>query len=319
MQKVMQPQSLNSNLTEAVLDEKSATPSDFIEGEIKPITSSGLRGWVWDKSKPYHPLTVELYANNELLADALADEFEMELVEKQIGNGKHAFTLQAKSWPDLPLPVRLEVRVANCTHVLADFQINNIRDIEGLATTAPAGHVDGVANGEINGWAIDRANPSSPIDVDLIVDGQIISSTTCSIYRSDLKAAGYSDGHCGFSIPMPLDLLDGEMHSITICFSDTQTSLPNSTMLYGLSKESNLTKSISNIFKTVERLKAEFSLAEKRLLDRHEALLSIQRENIERELQSIRKILIDKSDGTQSHSEPVSSKKPTSAKRSAPK
>lgn len=319
MKTVIQPQSLKSNLTEAVLNEKSAAHLDCIEGEIKPITSSGLRGWVWDKSKPYHPLAVELYANNELLADALADEFDMELVERQIGNGKHAFTLQAESWPDLPLPVRIEVRVANGTHVLADFQINNVRDIEGLAKSAPTGHVDGVINGEINGWAIDRANPSSPTDVDLIVDGQIISSTTCSLYRADLKAAGYSDGHCGFSIPLPIDLLDGEMHSITICFSGTRTSLPNSNMLYGLSKESNLTKSISNLFKTIEKLKAELSLSEKRLLDRHEALLSIQRENIERELQSIRKILIEKSDEIQSHSEPINSKKPTIAKRSAPK
>lgn len=272
---------------------------DLIEGAITSRDSLGLHGWVWNRGEPYQALTVQLYVNNKLIAQTVADRFDMDLVERHIGNGKHAFTLMAKSWPDIQLPVELEVRIKDTSFVLDKVQVNNQAEIEGLAESAPAGHVDGVIDGSFVGWAFNRSNLREPISVDIIVDGDIIGTVACTDFRKDLEAAGYADGNCGFSFPLPLFMLDGKTHSIAICYAGTQSRLPNGTMLFGLSKESDLTKCIDSLVVSLKICQSEFAMVEQRLLNRHEALLAIQRENIERELQVLRKLLIIQSEQSQ--------------------
>lgn len=291
--------------------------ADFIEGAITSQDSLGLHGWVWHRGEPYRALTVQLYANDNLITQAVADRFDMDLVERHIGNGKHAFTLRAKSWPDFQLPVELEVRIKDTSFVLGKIQINNQNDIEGLAESAPTGHVDGVINGSFVGWAFNRSNLRVPISVDIIVDGDVIGTVACTDFRKDLKAAGYVDGNCGFSFPLPLFMLDGKTHSIAICYAGTQSRLPSGTMLFGLSKESNLTKCIDDLVMSLKLCQSELAMVEQRLLTRHEALLAIQRENIERELQVLRKLLIIQSE--QSNEATVSISESTTLEESADK
>jgi len=263
-----------------------------IEGVLYPDRANGLHGWVWDRSKPYAPLSVELLAADNVIAKAVADQFDMGLVEREIGNGKHAFTLLAKTWPDIPLPVVVQVRVAGSAYVLGNIHVASAADIAGLAESAPVGHVDGVIEGEIRGWACNCGNPSVPANVDVLADGELLATIPCSSYRADLRVAGYAGGHGGFSFPLPLLLLDGKTHAVSVCYSGTNRPLPNGTMLFGLTKESELTRHIAELVQAVKLLQTELSTVEQRLLARHEALLTIQRENMDRELQVLRKLLI---------------------------
>lgn len=295
-------------LTEDIVSNGTIKVTELIEGAINTSWQSGLSGWIWDRSKPYQPLKVELLVNNEVIAQSVADKFDMALAEREIGNGKHAFSLRAKSWPELVLPVELSVRIADSFNLLWHTTIQNQADIEGLCDSYPIGHVDGVVSDELRGWAFDLANPIEPFSVDIHDNGNVIMTIDCSEYRKDLLSAGYTNGYCGFSFALPISLLDGQMHSLSVCYSGTQRSLPNGTLLYGLTKESALTKHLDNLVKTVNKCQSELATVEQRLLARHEALLVIQRENMERELQVLRKLLIanaDKQDAPSENTMPV--------------
>lgn len=265
--------------------------TDFIEGAIGDCQQSGINGWVWDRSKPFQSLTVELLANNEVIAHSVADTFNIDLAERGIGSGKHAFVLQVQSWPNLPLPVELAVRVMGTPFLLWKTVLKSHADLNGLVVSAPVGHVDGIASGQLKGWAFDKVRDTIPLNVDILDNEIVIGTIACTEQRKDLYSAGYSNGNCGFSFDLPISLLDGEMHALSVCYSGTQRRLPNGTFLYGLSKESNLTKFIDDLVKTVHQLQSALNTVEQRLLARHEALLTVQRENMERELQILRKLL----------------------------
>ncbi|MDV6344899.1 hypothetical protein [Nitrosomonas sp. Is37] len=274
--------------------------TEDIEGAIDEDKSKGIRGWIWDRNKPYKPLEIELVVNDEVIAQTCADIFDINLAEQEIGNGKHAFILRAKSWPDYPLPVQLSIRIRGTSHILATIEVQTLADLEGIAEIAPIGHVDEIIEGELRGWAYDQANPSTPALVDIIIDGEIVESLDCSSYRKDLELGGYRDGYAGFSFPLPISLLDGKQHTISVCHSGTKRQLPNGAMLFGLTKETELIKFISSLARTVKEfqteLTTELTTVEQRLLERHEALLAIQRDNMERELQVLRALLIERND-----------------------
>lgn len=275
---------------------KTIKVTEDIEGAIDEDKSKGIRGWIWNRNKPYKPLEIELVVNNEVIAQTSADIFDINLAEQEIGNGKHAFILRAKSWPDYPFPVRLSIRVKETLHILATLEVQTLADLEGIAEFAPIGHVDGIIEGELRGWACDQANPSTPAMVDILVDGEIVETLDCSVYRKDMELGGYRDGYAGFSFPLPISLLDGKQHTISVCFSGTKHQLPNGSMLFGLTKETDLIKYLASLVITVQELKTELATVEQRLLERHEALLTIQRDNMERELQVLRSLLIEKND-----------------------
>ncbi|SFM89714.1 hypothetical protein SAMN05421880_1482 [Nitrosomonas nitrosa] len=65
---------------------------------------------------------------------------------------------------------------------------------------------------------------------------------------------------------------------------------------------------------TVKQCRLDLATTEQRLIVRHEALLTIQRENIERELQVLRKLLIDRVDQKESRSDA----RPSSSKLTSP-
>ena len=267
--------------------------TENIEGFVSTSWNKGIKGWIWDRSQPYQPLVVELLANDEVIAKSVADDFDMVLAEREIGNGKHAFKLRAKSWPELDLPVKLSVRIVGSSHLLWSTLIETQPEIVGLADATPIGHVDGVFEGELKGWAFDLTNPSESINVDILDNGEVITSIYCSEHRKDLSAAGYDAEYCGFSFALPISLLDGQTHLITVCYSGTRRTLPNGTFLYGITSESALTNHISNLVLAINKCQTELATVEQRLLARHEALLLIQRENMERELQVLRKLLIN--------------------------
>jgi len=73
------------------------------------------------------------------------------------------------------------------------------------------GYVDEISTaGYIRGWAWDIANPELPVLLEIFVRGQLIGTVLACDHRTDLKAAGYGQGNCGFSfvsrIGLPRDL-----------------------------------------------------------------------------------------------------------------
>jgi hypothetical protein len=66
-----------------------------------------------------------------------------------------------------------------------------------------AGHVERLSDSELEGWVMDQANPANPVELEVLVDGEIVATVLANRYRPDLDRAGLADGRCAFSVTMP--------------------------------------------------------------------------------------------------------------------
>jgi hypothetical protein len=73
---------------------------------------------------------------------------------------------------------------------------------------AIAGHVDGVdATNTIAGWALDLSDPGRRLVVEIVRDGRVLAAGVADGLRPDLQQAGLGDGHCGFRLATPPEIL----------------------------------------------------------------------------------------------------------------
>ena len=82
------------------------------------------------------------------------------------------------------------------------------------------GHLDGVSDGRIQGWAWDPADPSERAEVSLWLDGVALPTVVADRARPDLMEAGHTDGRCAFDVLLPPGVDDGRRHVIEACHPD---------------------------------------------------------------------------------------------------
>jgi len=95
------------------------------------------------------------------------------------------------------------------------------------------GSFDGVSCTGANGWAWDWYQPSTPVSVDIFVDGVKIATITANQYRGDLANLGdpnysYGNGYHGFQYALPESLLNGSPHTINVRYAGTNQDLAGS-------------------------------------------------------------------------------------------
>jgi glycosyltransferase involved in cell wall biosynthesis len=83
-----------------------------------------------------------------------------------------------------------------------------------------AGYCDGVKGAEVYGWAWRPDYPDKPVDIELWVDGVLAGSTTASLYRPDLRAAGVGHGRYGWRLPLPANPAPGRPQKIVARVKD---------------------------------------------------------------------------------------------------
>jgi len=66
-----------------------------------------------------------------------------------------------------------------------------------------AGHVERLENGLLEGWAMDVANPETPVELEVLVEGERVAIVLANRYRVDLDRAGFAGGSCAFTVAMP--------------------------------------------------------------------------------------------------------------------
>ena len=65
------------------------------------------------------------------------------------------------------------------------------------------GCLDAATPHRVEGWAIDLANPCRRVRLDVVVNAQVVTSTTADQPREDLRKLGLGDGQCGFETSLP--------------------------------------------------------------------------------------------------------------------
>ena len=91
------------------------------------------------------------------------------------------------------------------------FQLEAIRNRlaarAGIAAAAKAtgelrGHVERLEDGVLQGWVLDTAT-TTPVELDVLVDGESFARVIANRYRVDLDRAGLAGGRCAFTLAMP--------------------------------------------------------------------------------------------------------------------
>ena len=62
-------------------------------GNFETADCSSITGWAWDPQQPNTPISVNIYADNNLVATVSANQFRQDLLNAGIGNGAHGFSL----------------------------------------------------------------------------------------------------------------------------------------------------------------------------------------------------------------------------------
>jgi len=72
--------------------------------------------------------------------------------------------------------------------------------------TAPGpllGHVERLADAIAEGWVLDEANPTIPVELEAWHDGARLGRVLANRYRTDLDRAGLGGGRCAFRLKLP--------------------------------------------------------------------------------------------------------------------
>lgn len=76
------------------------------------------------------------------------------------------------------------------------------------------GHVEHLVDGAVHGWVFDEANPESPVELDVLAEGEFITRVLANRYRADLDHAGLAGGRCAFSVALPASVT--ALHQIEV-------------------------------------------------------------------------------------------------------
>lgn len=95
-----------------------------------------------------------------------------------------------------------------------------------------AGYVDGIRNGHVHGWALNRNNLAERIHVQLTEGAEPIDSVLADILREDLGREGHADVRHGFAILVPDRLRDGRPHTLSVVVTSTGEALAGGPCTY---------------------------------------------------------------------------------------
>jgi hypothetical protein len=87
------------------------------------------------------------------------------------------------------------------------------------------GAMSAVRGGRLSGWAADRANPAERLSLDVYVNACLVRKCVADRWADEAEQA-LGDGHHGFEVELPVRLLDGGVHHVTVAPSGVKATLP---------------------------------------------------------------------------------------------
>jgi hypothetical protein len=152
-------------------------------------------GWIIDQLKD-ESVWIEIEnPSTRLVATALADGMRPDLADV-FGRAKAKAAFEIK----LPLKLRMDATSFDLFALDGDRRV-----FLGRFDLPPiVGFLDDAGkNGFVEGWTINMRDSALRPLVEVLVDGQVVSSAHATIYRSDLKKVTGGDGFFGFRLPTP--------------------------------------------------------------------------------------------------------------------
>ncbi len=198
---------MTEHIMEQPQTEVSVTQSDF-SGAILGLQGDVLHGWAMDNTQQEHRPVVEVFIDGASVALVRADQYEP---NAPVGDQFHGFAVQLRQrWLD---EARLiTAHIANQPFVLEGQLLLPVTPSEDSAGVASqVWHTGGL---RVSGWCWDPKSPGRHVEVTVREGDRVISKVICDEHNQALAYRASSEH--GFSIDLPWELADGELHVLEI-------------------------------------------------------------------------------------------------------
>jgi GT2 family glycosyltransferase len=172
-----------------------SAPALGLLGCLDTASPHHAEGWAIDQRAPGRPVQLEVLVNAQLVATILADQMRPDIAALGLSDGQCGFTVELPEHPDRTARRQIAVRVAGLGTALAGSPLI-IDPVPGLS-----GSFDTIHGMSAHGWALNRAQPEVPVQVEVVGPGdEILGAGAANQFRGDLLDAGLNGGHCAFKI-----------------------------------------------------------------------------------------------------------------------
>ena len=192
-------------------------------GAVDVASCSGISGWVADRNRLGTPITVSLWDGATQIASATANGSRSDVGSFLGDNGLHGFALQLPSSYANGLSHTLQAHYeSSATQVGPSATLTC-----GSLATNPnyTGFVDALTCSSILGWAADRNNLNTAINVSLYDGSTLLQTIAANGSRPDVGAALGDNGVHGYSIATPAALKNGLAHTVTVRAGSSSSAL----------------------------------------------------------------------------------------------
>lgn len=208
-----------------------AKPSMY-QGFLETVGDNFLAGWCCDMAEPTRRVELEFVVDGLVIGHVCCDRMRGDLVANHIGDGYHGFVWAASAGAR-DLLLRATARVVGTEIVLPSMgvvvqsEVPVVAEDGGEVIAAAAAEeeiaegngsaivVDGVWAAGVSGW-IAEADGDRALNVNLYVDGCIVSTVPADLPRADVAQLGEWPGRHGFLAPLPDHCFDGAEHVLEV-------------------------------------------------------------------------------------------------------
>jgi cephalosporin hydroxylase len=220
-----------------------AAPADAVlktfEGCVDHHDNVLVRGWAWFPARPADVAIVEVVVNGSVIASGAAASHRIDLIRVGKRGGSCAFEIPIDGLVPQDEVVLLHVRLAGGEEFPGSpFELNSAppletaEDADGPSGSGQAlgdgigvvGYLDALGPESIAGWVFDSAVPN-PLQIALYEGEKMLTAFTARDWRAHAEELRQGDGRCGFDLPVPDALKDGEIHSLDLRILDTDQSI----------------------------------------------------------------------------------------------
>lgn len=210
-------------MSTAALDKPQAgqpfATSATLSGAIIGLQGDVLQGWALDSAQPERRLAIEVFIDGMSVALALADQYEP---NAPAGDQFHGFAVQLRqSWLEQAHIITAKIANQDLT-LTGQVQVPSAPTLEASAITSQVWHSGGL---RVSGWAWDPVAPRRHVQISIRDSDRVIAQVTCNEHHQALAYRASADH--GFTVDLPWELADGELHLLEVV-NDLGQTLPGS-------------------------------------------------------------------------------------------
>ncbi|CAM5234983.1 hypothetical protein RLIN73S_05379 [Rhodanobacter lindaniclasticus] len=209
-------------------------PSDAMEGVVDGLSGPLLRGWACRRGKDQPPLHIEVRNGEVLLGTGCATEFRADLAAAGKREGHCAFAIALDPPPSagsILCVTALGAHLVGSPYVVPESPVTDdasrFTDVLPLPIQAARlhGSLDQCGPATVRGWArwLDGSTP--PPTLALHEGNREWLRFEPIQWRADIAELQQEDGCCGFDLPLPVELCDGQLHVLDLRLANSGTSV----------------------------------------------------------------------------------------------